>query len=54
MSKSRSIESTKMKDNPFMNLVGIIIAAGAFILFLPLLPIIIIGYIFFKLKPSKK
>lgn len=54
MGKSKSIEPTEMKDNTFMNLVGLVIATGIMVLFLPLLPIIIVGYIYLKIKPQNK
>lgn len=54
MSSNKDISPTKMKQKNSMSLIGIIIFVGIGILLLPLIPFVILGYIFLRLKPSSK
>jgi hypothetical protein len=41
-----------MKDNMFMNTIGIVIAVGVGILLMPLLPLVVLGYFILKMKAT--
>lgn len=51
--KNNLSKSSGMKQNNTMSLIGILIATGVAVLLSPLIPLIILGYIILKFKPTK-